>query len=497
MAQETKVLFSVENPASYFSTTIPIVPGNSTVILRVKAIRIDADGAETPKVFSQHMQFYRKSGMITGVYKRPEVGAGEKLFEDCRSYVPEAATQLNFSWGGKPEDAAAFKVLSAELVQEFEPWPPIGATAVPDWVAADPGPTHPTITWTQDSGILMGEKPESFYPVATFMVNEKDMAQVKAAGFNLIQDYGADGSADDITLKWLDAAHSHGLKGFVAFNRGKLKSLDMAYVAERVRALRDHPALLAWYVFDEPELPAHGVSPSRLKPSYDLIKRLDPTRPVLAACYHEVMIPDYAGCYDVHLTQAYQDTAAEVEKEAIFSSGQLEGLPGKIGCIIVKNKIPFIPYAEARASAYIAMTHQSGLMWWGWWNGYFMNTFIAEKNTFDKRFDQFATKEEKLAAFQKEFGDLTHEINGVSYVFSAPGKVQRSTINNVHTYVKTTEQKTYVALVCVGENGAVELPLPGITAVKNLLGAGKAELRDGKLYAQLIGSEVLILEGTQ
>lgn len=495
-ASAPRVLFSVENPTAYFRHAVEVEPGHTTVTLKIRAQRSNGDAATATDECPHYMEFYRANGYITGIYKRLKAEAEPQTIEICHSYVPESASKVSFGWGDKTATTVTYKILSVELTQEQEPWPPLGATTVPDWVAADPGPSHPKIEWTQDRGVLIGEKSESFYPVGTYMVNEKEMAKVKTAGFNLIQDYGADKSPDDATRAWLDAAQAHGLKAFIAFDRDKLKSMDMAYIAARVRALRDHPALLAWYLFDEPELPVHGVSPSRLKPSYELIKRLDPSRPVLLSCYHEPMMPDYAGCYDVFLHQDYHPTAAAVVKEALFTSATLVGLPEKRGCIILKNELPFASYAEVRASAYIAMSYQSGLLWWGWLNNYSMSQFIAEKKSFAPRFDALVTNDEKLAAFQKEFGELTHEINSVSHVFSEPGSVRRFTSNDVHAYIKTTANKNYVVLVCVGGNGAIEIPLAEVNKTTTLLGTTTAKLQNGKLSLQLSQSEVLILEAT-
>jgi hypothetical protein len=490
-----RVLFSVADPPAYYRESLPIEPGNSTVALKVDAARADADDEAQPSGWWHYLEFYRKGRYITGIYKGPAVGAEAMSFDVCRSYVPESATHIRFGFGGSRDDAAYFKILSAQLIQEQHPWPPPRATAVPDWVDKDPGPSHLPIRWTTGRGVSIGDAPEPFYPFGIYMVRETEMEKVKEAGFNLIQHYGADGAADDVTLAWLDAAHVQGLKAFVAFNREKLKVMDMAYVAERVRALRDHPALLAWYLFDEPELPKHGLSPSRLQPTYDLIKRLDPSRPVLLTCYHEAMIPDYTDCFDVYLTQAYHSTAAAVAKETVLTSNVLANHPGKSGAIIVNNKIPFAPYAEVRAGAYIAMMYQGGLLWWGWWDDYHMRKFTKGSRRFHQRFQKAATQDEKRDEFQAEIRRLMDEIHGVRGVFTVRGKVQRSVQNDVHAYVKTASERTYAVLVCVGDNGAIQMPLPGLNALTPILGTTAFEFQNGTLSVHLRKGQILILEG--
>lgn len=177
-ASEPRVLFSVENPAAYFRKGVSVEPGHSTVTLKIRAQRLDVDGVALLVDCSHYMEFYNERGYITGIYKRLNVGAEPQTFEICRSYVPEAATKISFGWGDKTETAAAYKILSVELIQEQTPWPPLGATAVPAWVAADPGPSHPSIKWTEDRGVLVGDLKEPFYPIGTYMVNVNEMEKV-------------------------------------------------------------------------------------------------------------------------------------------------------------------------------------------------------------------------------------------------------------------------------------------------------------------------------
>ena len=47
---------------------------------------------------------------------------------------------------------------------------------------------------------------------------------------------------------------------------------------EEVNAFRDHPALLSWYISDEPV--GQGVPPDSLEFAYSIIKELDPYHPV-------------------------------------------------------------------------------------------------------------------------------------------------------------------------------------------------------------------------
>jgi len=87
------------------------------------------------------------------------------------------------------------------------------------------------------------------------------------------------------------------------------------------------------------------------------------------------------------------------------------------------------------------------------------------------------------------------EIHGVRGVFAVRGKVQRSVQNDVHAYVKTASERTYAVLVCVGDNGAIQMPLPGLNALTPILGTTAFEFQNGTLSVHLRKGQILILEG--
>jgi hypothetical protein len=84
--------------------------------------------------------------------------------------------------------------------------------------------------------------------------------------------------------------------------------MNLEHVARRIGALRDHPALLAWYLFDEPDLHHQYVPPANLRRLYEFIKTLDPYHPVIVTFAVDQTIDQYPQAYDVHWTQAYGAT---------------------------------------------------------------------------------------------------------------------------------------------------------------------------------------------
>ncbi len=254
------------------------------------------------------------------------------------------------------------------------------------WVVVAPAPPKP-LQWLSRQGVFNGDACE--FPLGIYNVAAKDLAKVKAAGFNLVHHYRWEVSQDKDKLhRYLDAVYEAGLKAFVGFDRGSAKrqgltKMNLAHMAQCVAEIRDHPALLAWYLFDEPDHEHQYVAPRNLKAMYSLLKRLDPYHPVVVTFAWDKNVKRYGqGCYDVYWIMAYRET--EKNDRKIIKNTQVLG-PGypylailrawdskkskdlKAGLEVEsKNFQPDL--TRMRADAYLALTHaSSGLCWW--WYG--------------------------------------------------------------------------------------------------------------------------------
>lgn len=233
--------------------------------------------------------------------------AGTRLIVDGR----EMATRVRLSEPGA-------------LVRPRKGWPRGGChvkVLVPDragnaaagetWIVNTPPPPR-SYTWTYDRGIFDGRR--HFLPLAMYQVPPAEMPRVKQAGFSVVHTYEFEGSQDDRRAReFLDAAAKNGLQVFMGFDRGRstgagLVQMNLDSVARRIGALRDHPGLLAWYLFDEPDLAHQYVSPANLQKLYEFINTLDPYHPVIVTFAMDNPIAKYGKCYDVHWTQVYRNT---------------------------------------------------------------------------------------------------------------------------------------------------------------------------------------------
>jgi len=147
------------------------------------------------------------------------------------------------------------------------------------WPAAVPaGKALPDIRKVEigkGNELLVNGKP--FFPMIMTLAGHwhEGHADVGRQGFNVIDTYGFNKKIE-YGRKDLDNARANGLYGVVTLNDlwGNLPGL-----AETIAALKDHPALLAWVLPDEPDL-TKGRTRELCRQMYETIKRLDPNHPV-------------------------------------------------------------------------------------------------------------------------------------------------------------------------------------------------------------------------
>lgn len=109
-------------------------------------------------------------------------------------------------------------------------------------------------------------------------------------GYTVLQEYSREYFTDDVVRAWMDPIAAAG--AYVTFspyspafmNRDEamkrpLNEQERTALQARVNALKDHPALLAWYMADEPELVP--VLPQRAQEIYEVVREADPYHPCI------------------------------------------------------------------------------------------------------------------------------------------------------------------------------------------------------------------------
>ncbi len=130
-------------------------------------------------------------------------------------------------------------------------------------------------------------------------------------GFNMISPYWASGKArtpDEIAQvrEKMDRCAAVGMKVNYHIERACVylegKALEDA-IRPEIEAFRDHPALLSWYIADEPE--GHRIPPERMYAAYKLVKQLDPYHPAAICIAALSGMSNYVQAMDILMTDNY------------------------------------------------------------------------------------------------------------------------------------------------------------------------------------------------
>ncbi len=155
--------------------------------------------------------------------------------------------------------------------------------------------------------------PSGFYcysPVQPTLAEEEAVR-----GMNLISPYQNIGKQPrKERIAYLDRAAQLGMRvnynllsiaggggGAKAASTDKAKKMEL--LRDEIRALKDHPAILSWYVADEPE--GQGISAETLEEIYDIIRAEDPYHPITLVIMSAGPGRHYANSCDIIMADTY------------------------------------------------------------------------------------------------------------------------------------------------------------------------------------------------
>jgi hypothetical protein len=146
----------------------------------------------------------------------------------------------------------------------------------------------------------------SFFPIAVYHVAAKDYPRVKALGFNTVQAWG---STLEQARANLDAAAANGLMVILEGVTAAAADGNLAALDPTIAAVGDHPALLAWYLTDEPSGEAKLAWCRKV---YDYLKAKDPHHPVFMTSCSPGEFAAYAPVTDIFAVDPYPVPSAPV-----------------------------------------------------------------------------------------------------------------------------------------------------------------------------------------
>ena len=143
-----------------------------------------------------------------------------------------------------------------------------------------------------------------FFPLGLYLggVKPEDLARIAAGGFNTIMPYGSTAGDDAAVKARLDAVAAaklriiFSIKDLYAGMDGNMTGAVADQRAEHyVTLLRDHPAVLGWYLNDELPLTVHDALVAR----YRRVMTLDPNHPTWSVLYQVNQMEQYVDTADV------------------------------------------------------------------------------------------------------------------------------------------------------------------------------------------------------
>ncbi|MFW6597420.1 hypothetical protein ACQBAU_04125 [Propionibacteriaceae bacterium Y2011] len=144
--------------------------------------------------------------------------------------------------------------------------------------------TSQVIRWERPATVNEAEElivdGEPYFPVIMYHVSAADYPLMPTIGVNTVQ---LSGATVESTLQQLDAAQAAGLKGLVVLYKGMQIKENADWYAELIPAVKDHPAVLAWALMDEPD---GNNKMDEIFDGYRLARSLDDEHPVyMVSCF--------------------------------------------------------------------------------------------------------------------------------------------------------------------------------------------------------------------
>ncbi|MCL2727155.1 MAG: hypothetical protein FWD56_02075 [Bacteroidales bacterium] len=217
----------------------------------------------------------------------------------------------------------------------------------------------------------MGLIPMGFFcysPVQP-MIQEEEVVR----GFNMISPY-QNIPRTDITMRkvYMDRAAELGMKvnynllsvatGGTGFDRSQNPAERDEMFRKEIETFKDHPALLSWYLGDEPD--GRGTTPESLIRLYNMIKSIDPYHPVSMVFMYYGSETKFIDCYDIAMGDLYPVPRHPVANVSRFQKAMSDA-------VFLKKGVWLVPQAfggnewwtreptrgEMRAATYMGLVH--------------------------------------------------------------------------------------------------------------------------------------------
>lgn len=191
--------------------------------------------------------------------------------------------------GAEPVHAWFDDLEITALPPDPPPAPPACGTTASEPKPAEIGP---------GGALWVGGTP--FFPIGIYDAPASAFTQLREAAFNTVVTGGGN---SDATAARLDQVAANGLRT-IHYTGGTIKTVEgREAIAQTVRRFRSHPAILAWYPLDEPDI--NDAAAADVEAAYAAICEADGGHPVFQTIYWPSAYAAYRGGRDILAIDPY------------------------------------------------------------------------------------------------------------------------------------------------------------------------------------------------
>jgi hypothetical protein len=301
---------------------------------------------------------------------------------------------------------------------------------------------------------------------------------LRGTGFNFIC---RDPGPGAMGLNFLDRCHENGI--MVSINMEGIMRAHLPWqVVEFIEPFKDHPAVFAWYVCDEPDHPRWTVPPPEMRLATTLLHRADPNHPTWTVVmpWADSNIYQYADTVDIIATDMYPiaDYKRQLIRVARATDVLRRAVKGQRPVWMVTEATSKATPQEEYAITYLAVTHgANGIVYW--------NFNDARRNP----------------QIWKTMVDISLELKTLTPVLVSPSSQRPVRVDNehIHFLAKEHEGKFYLLTVNASPEpqSKVRLTLPGLqdnATARVLFENRTVRMRNGVLTDDFAGYERHVYE---
>lgn len=213
--------------------------------------------------------------------------------------------------------------------------------------------------------------------LARLLYHSMATPEVRVRGFNLVQCWAdtPDDPAPRIR-QHLDACQQNGIYGTVALFHSYFRDglgFKLEHLQQVITALKDHPALVAWDLIDEPD--GLNVTPQQVAEAATLIRQLDPNHPVWVNLCQYPRATEYLDSQDIWSFDTYPFPTLTAQAYRVWLAISDEALLGRkvlgtcLQTYVYSRHHQRMPTPdELRSSAWLHAIH--GYTWFGYYSYY-------------------------------------------------------------------------------------------------------------------------------